>query len=41
MQLKPQTKYGKWSVWLNAFFFYYHTKQLILSFHSGFRKTVE
>jgi hypothetical protein len=20
MQLKPQTKFGKWSVWLNAFF---------------------
>ena len=20
MQLKPQTKYGKWSIWLNAFF---------------------
>lgn len=30
MQLKPQTKFGKWSVWLNAFFLITITISIIL-----------
>ena len=30
MQLKPQTKLGKWSVWLNAFFLITITISIIL-----------
>jgi len=30
MQLKPQTKFGKWSVWLNAFFLIIITISIIL-----------
>jgi uncharacterized membrane protein len=30
MQMKPQTKFGKWSVWLNAFFLITITISIIL-----------
>ncbi len=30
MQMKPQTKFGKWSVWLNAFFLITITVSIIL-----------
>ena len=30
MQVKPQTKFGKWSVWLNAFFLITITISIIL-----------
>ena len=30
MQMKPQTKFGKWSVWLNAFFLIIITISIIL-----------
>jgi uncharacterized membrane protein len=30
MQLKPQTKFGKWSVWLNAFFLITISTSIIL-----------